>query len=386
MTMMLVYNDYYYLIFDKVPEIIRNKNFYGIPTSLTPIFYLLFAKEFLVFDYDENIHLKRLTWLISGITIFVVAIFVIFNWNVYQNRIIFYILIFVLCSLTLFLLYRSLSRKYAPAWFFLFATVPVLLMGFWETLSDFHHTPVQVIHFYYYGFTLLEMYLLTLGLSLKFKIAQDEQKQLQKDVFAIETLVQENERQRIAQDLHDKLGGLLGALTINLSVLAKNKQLQKQEIDSLEKSLEMINLTSEEVRNISHSLASSTLTKLGLVAMLVEMYQNTDSPIVLIRNNGFNIRLDSAREMALYAIIQECINNARKHAAATEISVIFKQAGDRLTVMIEDDGKGFEVGNTPGEGKGLGNISFRIKEHLKGELTIDTSVGHGTIIMIKMKV
>lgn len=385
MTMMLVYNDYYYLVFDKVPEIIRNKNFYGIPTSLAPMFYLFFAKEFLIFGYDKNGYLKWLTRIVSILTVLTLTIFIIFKINIYQHRNIFYVLIFALCSLTLLLLYRSISRKYTPAWFFLAATVPVLLMGFWETLSDFHHTPVQDIHRYYYGCTLFEMYVLTLGLSLKFKIAQDEKKQLQAEVFAIETQVQETERQRIAQDLHDKLGGLLGALTINLSVLLKNKHLQKQETDSLKKSLEMLNLTSEEVRNISHSLASSTLTKLGLVAMLIEMYQNTDSPKVLVQNNGFLTRLDSTKEMALYAIIQECINNARKHANASEISVIFKQNSDKLTVIVEDDGTGFEINNSSIGGKGLENISFRIKEHLRGDLTIDTGIGQGTIVMIKMK-
>lgn len=386
MSMMLVYNDYYYLIFDKVPEIIRSKNFYGIPTSLAPMFYLFFAKEFLIFGYDKNGYLKRLTRGISIITVLTITVFIVFSLNIYQYRNIFYVLIFALCSLTHILLFRSLNRKYKPAWFFLAATVPVLLMGFWETLSDFHHTPVQDIHRYYYASTMFEMYVLTLGLALKFKIAQDEKNQLQAEVFAIETQVQETERQRIAQDLHDKLGGLLGALTINLSVLTKNKQLQKQEVDSLNKSLEMLNLTSEEVRNISHSLASSTLTKLGLVAMLMEMYQNTDNPKVNVQNNGFLTRLESSKEMALYAIIQECINNARKHAYASEISICFKQNADKLTVMVEDDGKGFEITNSINKGNGLENISFRIKEHLRGELLIDSGIGRGTVVMIKTKV
>lgn len=386
LTMMLVYNDYYYLIFDKIPDIIRTKNFYGIPTSFASMFYLFFAREFLVYGYDKSGYINRAISSVAIGTVILVTVFIAFGWNVYEYRYLFYFFIFLLCSLTLFLLYRSLRLQYKPAWLFLLATVPVLAMGFWETLSDVHHTPVQDIHTYYYACTMFEMYVLTLGLSLKFKIAQDEKKKLQAEVFEIESQVQENERQRIAKDLHDKLGGLLGALKINLSVLSKNKQLQIQEIEVLHKSFEMLDLTSEEVRNISHSLASSTLTKLGLVGMLFEMYKESTHPKVRIQNNGLQTRLHPIKEMALYAIIQECINNARKHAEATEISVVFKQNDDKLTVLIEDDGRGFELKNNASNGKGLENIGFRVKEHLNGELMIDTSIGQGTIIMIKTKV
>ncbi|WP_310587384.1 histidine kinase [Emticicia sp. 21SJ11W-3] len=179
----------------------------------------------------------------------------------------------------------------------------------------------------------------------------------------METQVQETESKRIAQDLHDKLGGLLGALKINLTLLLGNKQLQSQDTESLGTILKMLDLTSEEVRNISHSLASSTLIKLGLVPMLLEMYRDSDNPKVIIQNNNFTTRLSSKKEMALYAIIQESINNALKNAEASEIAVIFKQSHEKLTVMIEDDGNGFEVQNSPLNGKGLENIIFRVKEH-----------------------
>lgn len=384
--MMLVYNDYYYLIFEQIPEIIRTKNFYGIPTSFASLFYLYFAREFLVYGYDKNATINRAISVATFGTVSVVVFFIVFGWNVYQFRFLFYFFIFVLCSLTIFILYRSLRLNYKPAWLFLIATLPVLSMGFWETISDLHHTPVQEIHSYYYACTMFEMYMLTLGLSLKFKIAQDEKKKLQAEVFEIELQIQENERQRIAKDLHDKLGGILGALKINLSVLTRNKSLHADDTEALNKSLTMLDFTSEEVRNISHSLASSTLIKLGLVAMLIEMYRYSDIPKVRIQNNGFLARLDLIKEMALYAIIQECINNARKHADATEISVVFKQIEDKLTVMIEDDGKGFVIKNSLNSGKGLENIVYRVKEHLDGKLTIDTAIGQGTIIMIKLKV
>lgn len=386
MLMMLAYNEYYYLIFDTVPEIIRNKNFFGIPTSIVPIFYLLFAKEFLVYGYDRNRYLRVLIYGFSAATFLVISIFLFFNINFYANRFIIYFFIFGVSSLTLILLFRSLIRKYQPAWFFLIATVPVNLVAILETISEFHHIPVQTMHAIYYTSTVVEMFILTLGLAYKFKVSQDEKKKVQAEVYATEIQVQENERQRIAQDLHDKIGGLLGALKIKLSVLSSKGKFEEHDFQAIEKSLEMLDLTSEEVRNISHSLASSTLTKLGLVAMLKEMYAESENPKVLIQNNGFTQRLNPSKEMALYAIIQECINNARKHAGASEISVGFKQVDDKLTVMIEDDGNGFDLKKNVVEGKGLENVTFRVKEHLKGEFIIDSNVGSGTVILVKTKI
>ncbi len=89
--------------------------------------------------------------------------------------------------------------------------------------------------------------------------------------------------------------------------------------------------------------------------------------------------------MASYAIIQECINNARKHADAKNIYIVFKQIDEKLLIMIEDDGNGFDIRNLPKTGTGLENIGFRVKEHLQGDLSIDTDIGQGTTIMIKIK-
>lgn len=381
MSMMLVYNDYYYLIFDKIPNIIRNKNFYGIPTTVVPMFYLFFAKEFLVFKYNYNKSIDTFTYIISFATVLVVLVFLTANISFYRYRYFIYLFIFGLCTLTIFLLYLSLSSKYKPAWVFLSATVPVLSIGILETLSEFHHIPVQLMHMIYYSSTVLEMFLLTLGLAYKFKISQDEKKKLQTEIFAIESQAQETERQRIAQDLHDKLGGLMATIKINLLTFIKANPIKEDNV--LPRNIELLDMASEEVRNIAHALASSTLTKLGLVALLREIYQDSDNPRVIIQNTGFDTRLDNAREMAMYAIIQEAVKNAIKHGEAKEISISFKQNEDKLVVIIEDDGKGFDTNLTNIKGRGLANINFRVKEHLDGELSIESSRDNGVIILIK---
>jgi signal transduction histidine kinase len=274
LIMMLIYNDFSFLIFERLPTLIINKNFFGAMTTLISLLYLLFSQEFLDFGIDKKDYIQNTIRVAIINTKLVISIFLIFGINFYQHRFWVYPFIFFNCTLTLYLLFRSLQKKYRPAWLYLIATLPVLLVGIIETLSEFHTVTIQEMHSWYYGCTFFEMYVLTLGIVYKFKIGQDEKKRVQAEVFANETIIKEKEGHRIAQDLHDKIGGLLGLLKLNITNFSKNSAINKSHLLELKSSIEMIDLTAEEVRNIAHSLASSTLTKLGLVPLLTEMYQN----------------------------------------------------------------------------------------------------------------
>lgn len=385
LTLMLIYNEYYYLFIENAPLIVRNKNLLGIITSLLPVFYLLFTKEFLIFGYDNNGTLRKIISIAIIATVLAVFIFIIFQLNFYLYRRILYLFIFSLCALNLVLLYRSIVRKYKPAWFYLIATFPVLFIGFLEALSDLHRIPIQELHFFYYTITLIEMYILLLGLAFKFKITQDEKEKIQTVVFAIETQAQERERLRIAQDLHDSVGGLLSLLKLNLTSLLKQTKLQGDDLKEIKDSFKILDDTADSVRSVSHSLAPSTLTKLGLVPAIFEMYQHIEEPKFTILVNGFNERIEPNKEMALFYIIQECISNIQKHAHAKEVSIQFNQVGSKISINIEDDGIGFDT-SLISTGKGLENINVRAKEHLRGDIVIDSTPGNGTIIMIKIKI
>jgi signal transduction histidine kinase len=387
--MMLVYNDFSFLILEKLPALIINKNFFGVMTTLISLLYLLFSQEFLDFGIDKKGYISKAIALAIINTSLILSVFLIFGINFYQHRFWVYPFIFFNCTLTLYLLFRSLQKKYRPAWLYLIATFPVLLTGITETLSELHSVTIQEMHSWYYGCTFFEMYVLTLGIVYKFKIGQDEKKRIQAEVFANETIIKEKEGHRIAQDLHDKIGGHLGLLKLNITNFSKNSQLNKSDLSELYRSIEMIDFTAEEVRNIAHSLASSTLTKLGLVPLLMEIYRNSENPLIVIHNSDFTKRLKQQEEISLFAIIQECINNALKHSKASEISVTFnyREEEDTLTVMIEDDGVGFVLNKINlKKGNGLENINLRVKEHLSGKLTIETSPENGTVISIKFKV
>jgi signal transduction histidine kinase len=385
LTLMVIYNEYYFLFIDTAPLFIRNKNLLGSIASILPVFYLLFTKEFLIFGYDNNGTLRRIIRTTIGVTLTIIFCFIFFQINFYEYRRILYIFLFSLCGLNLILLYRSIVRKYKPAWFYLIATFPVLFVGFLEALSDLHRIPIQDLHLYYYITTLIEMYILLLGLAYKFKITQDEKEKIQIVVLGIESQAQEQERRRIAQDLHDSIGGLLSLLKLHLNTFLKKAKLQGEEIKEIKDIFKVLDNTADSVRSISHSLAPSTLTKLGLVPAIFEMYQHIDEPKFTILVNGFKERLELNKEMALYYIIQECVSNIQKHAQAKEVSIQFNQVGAKISVNIEDDGIGFDT-SIISKGKGLENINVRVKEHLKGDIVIDSTPGNGTIVMIKMKV
>jgi signal transduction histidine kinase len=229
------------------------------------------------------------------------------------------------------------------------------------------------------------MYILLLGLAYKFKITQDEKEKIQIVVLGIESQAQEQERRRIAQDLHDSIGGLLSLLKLHLNDFLKKAKSRGDDLTEVKDIFKVLDTTADSVRSISHSLAPSTLTKLGLVPAIFEMYQHIDEPKFTILVNGFKERLELNKEMALYYIIQECVSNIQKHAQAKEVSIQFNQVGAKVSVNIEDDGIGFDT-SIISKGKGLENINVRVKEHLRGDIVIDSTPGNGTIVMIKMKI
>ncbi len=378
LLLMLFYHEYHYLLMDQSPRWVRNKNIFGfLSTILTPC-YLLFAREFLAYGYDPKNRFTNLItglatfWLTSSLLVFVLGI------SFYEWRYFFHLNMALATSLTLLLLYRSLRSGYRPARLFLAATVPVFLAGSAEAFSAAHNIPVQLLHQTYYQTTLLEMFLITLGLGWRFKLIQDEKTELQKNMQTTEITAQEVERTRIGRDLHDRLGGLISALKSSLDYLVRGKP--NAETSAV---FEKIDLLAEETRLVSHNLMASSLGTLGLVALLKNVYESLDSPKVSVQASGFEGPLDPDLERTLYSIIQECMNNVLRHAEASEVSIQLLLLHDQLKVVVEDDGKGFNLSETGRNGRGLDNIALRVKNHLRGSLSVDSSPGSGTVIIVK---
>jgi len=194
---------------------------------------------------------------------------------------------------------------------------------------------------------------------------------------------QESERNRISRDLHDGLGGLLSALKIELSGTLGAEHIDQQTTDNI---LRRMDYAVDELRLISQNLMPETLLKYGLGEAI-------KSYCMRMRNKGVKLicqlfhyknELQQEKELILYRIMQELVNNAIKHAAASTIFVQLLQSDNKVTLTVEDNGKGFdkEILTKPRTGNGLTNILSRI-EYIDGEIDIHSELGNGTTFTIE---
>jgi two-component system NarL family sensor kinase len=228
-----------------------------------------------------------------------------------------------------------------------------------------------------FGLVILSSLLLFNRVRLKQKnkhqqLINEQQKELA--VAVMDT--QEQERKRIAEDLHDSLGHLLSTVKLNLQNLPES---QKQ---SVENSIGLLNQASDEMQNITFNLMPRTLEEEGLIAALNELATKVNyTGAVKIKVNVHDMNrfnLEKQSQFNIYRIVQEAVNNILKHAEAKEINIQLIGQDNHFTIMIEDDGKGFDTGIQK-NGRGLKNIVTR-SLWLNGNINIDSTPGRGTTI------
>ncbi|MEO7922179.1 MAG: tetratricopeptide repeat protein [Chitinophagaceae bacterium] len=196
---------------------------------------------------------------------------------------------------------------------------------------------------------------------------------------------EENERQRIAKDLHDGVGQMMSAAKMNLSAFESEITFSNEEQKaSLEKVIRLVDESCKEVRTVSHIMMPNALIKNNLGVAIRDFVDklSTRSLQAHVSTVGLDERFDSNVETVLYRVIQECVNNAIKHAGATTLDISMIRDKDGISATIEDNGKGFDSSDkTKFEGIGLKNITTRI-EYLKGTVDFDTSPGRGTVVAL----
>ncbi len=196
---------------------------------------------------------------------------------------------------------------------------------------------------------------------------------------------EENERKRIAAELHDGIGQMMSAARMNLSAFEGSITFKDEDQKkSYEKVIGIVDESCREVRNISHQMMPNALLKRGLSEAIKDFLDKIDSRILKINlyTEGLNERLDSNTETILYRVIQECVNNVIKHSGANILDISLVKDEDGIAATIEDNGKGFDTRSRPNfEGIGLKNIKSRI-EYLKGRVEFDSQPGKGTLVAI----
>ncbi|MDO5615535.1 MAG: histidine kinase [Cruoricaptor ignavus] len=189
------------------------------------------------------------------------------------------------------------------------------------------------------------------------------------------------ERERIAKELHDGLGGRMTGIKIGLEQIAEETQNPK-----LADSVKQLDQCLTELRTTSKNLIPETLYRFGLEEALKDFFQNMKNERLNISYYLKNLNQidDKKKQLNLYRIVQEAVGNAMKHANATEILVQCTLENNLLLIDVEDNGVGFDL-ETEKRNLGLSNIEKRTKA-LNGTLKIETAPNNGTIINIECKI
>jgi signal transduction histidine kinase len=215
------------------------------------------------------------------------------------------------------------------------------------------------------------------------KLAQ-EQRELKmmrdQELASIDAMIagQEKERLKIASDLHDDLGSSLTAIKVSLEN-AKERTEDQVSKGILNNAHDILNETYVKVRRLSHTQNSRVLSENGWISSLkdlVEKINKSGKLDIEVVTSGLKGSLSNSTELNLFRIIQELINNIIKHANATEASVIITGYDHVLDIMVEDNGKGFDLKTEENKGLGLQNIKKRV-ENMKGNFVIDSNFNKG---------
>ena len=201
---------------------------------------------------------------------------------------------------------------------------------------------------------------------------------------------QEGERNRIASDLHDRLGSMLSTVKLYFnSVEEQIGVMKEQNRNQYHKATSLLDEACDEVRKISHDLVSGELVKFGLVpalSQLKETIENTGKLKMQVLAFGMEKRLEGNVEISLYRVVQELMNNILKHSKADHVTIQLNKAEGNLNIVVEDNGVGFDVAAArQKDGIGLKNLETRINK-LSGSIFIDSGRGRGTTTIIDIPV
>jgi signal transduction histidine kinase len=201
---------------------------------------------------------------------------------------------------------------------------------------------------------------------------------------------QEDEQRRIARELHDEVGQALSAVNVELTVAQRRLERTGGAGELLSDALSSANSALRTVRNLSRWLHPSALEDLGLIAALesqIADFRRRHGIDMVFTHDGLDDRHNPEIERAVYRIVQEALTNIAKHAQATAGCVHVHADADRLHIVVEDNGIGFDVDDAerPGKRRGLGLLGIRERiSQLTGTVTIESLVTRGTRIDVAL--
>ncbi len=199
---------------------------------------------------------------------------------------------------------------------------------------------------------------------------------------------QEEERSRLARDLHDSMGGLLSGIKNSFTDMKDNLIMNAENLQRFEKGLALLDTSINEFRRVAHNMMPEALQKFGLDAAVrdfcTDMNSHGNCRITYQSFDLENLNLPPATSISIYRVIQELLQNILKHAHASEAMVEISRSEGKLLVTVEDNGGGFDPA-TLNEVQGIGwnNIRNRLN-YIKGKVDIVSAPEQGTAINIEI--
>ncbi len=231
---------------------------------------------------------------------------------------------------------------------------------------------------------LLLLWLRQKAISSEKKLAEQKIVHLEqeKQIVATQSILdgETAERTRLARDLHDGLGGMLSAVKLNLFDMRQDVIIETDDVERFNQVIEMLDNSMKELRRVAHNMMPESLSRYGLKVALEDFCLSL--PKVTFHFFGEDQRIDHKSENTLYRAVFELINNAIRHAEAEHINVQLIQQADRVSVTVQDDGKGFDPGKVS-QGAGLKNVQNRISS-AGGTVDIHSVTGQGTEITLEI--
>ncbi|WP_188752171.1 ATP-binding protein [Parapedobacter defluvii] len=225
----------------------------------------------------------------------------------------------------------------------------------------------------------------------KIQKAKIEELELGKQLAATEAILkgEEQERSRLAKDLHDGLGGMLSGIKLQLGAMKGNLILTEENGALFNNALNKLDQSISEMRRVAHNMMPEALIQLGLEQALQDYCSSISASGTFTVNTefyGLGQRLSAATEVTVYRIIQELVNNAVKHSSAKSILVQVLRRDQWLSITVEDNGRGFDVAHWQEKPTaGLQNIESRV-HYLGGNMDIKSAPGKGTSVYIECKI
>jgi two-component system, NarL family, sensor kinase len=199
---------------------------------------------------------------------------------------------------------------------------------------------------------------------------------------------EEQERTRLAKDLHDGLGGMLSGIKYSFNTMKGNLIMTPENTRAFEHSMDMLDSSIKEMRRVAHNMMPEVLVKFGLNTALEDFCDDinqTGALQVSYQSIGMNDAvIEQITAITIYRVVQELINNTMKHSSAKTAIVQMSKTYQRINITVEDDGKGFNT-DILEESEGIGWVNIRSRiGYLQGTLDVQSEPGKGTSVHIEL--